>query len=159
MQDHKYRKLNKYPSPTLRAQFKTSEKQYKKVLDKALKTYKKELGRKLRTLRSNNTKEYWKILNQRDNARQPDISFDKLFDFFKKLNSLDSEEEEMHNFSIFELEQTHMENLNETINREISREEILKCIKNLKNDKACADDQIANEYIKSTSNTFIDIYM
>ena len=40
----------------------------------------------------------------------------------------------------------------------ISKEEILKCIKKLKNNKACWEDLAINEYIKSTTNTFIDIY-
>jgi hypothetical protein len=39
----------------------------------------------------------------------------------------------------------------------ISKEEILKCIKKLKNNKACGEDLVINEYIKSTTNTFIDI--
>jgi hypothetical protein len=41
---------------------------------------------------------------------------------------------------------------------EISKEEILKCVKSLKNDKACADF-IINEYIKSTCNQLLDIYV
>jgi hypothetical protein len=40
----------------------------------------------------------------------------------------------------------------------ISKEEILKCIQKLKNEKACGEDEIINEYIKSTSNQFINIY-
>jgi hypothetical protein len=36
----------------------------------------------------------------------------------------------------------------------ISKEEILKCIKKLKNNKACGEDLVINEYIKSTTNTF-----
>ena len=31
-------------------------------------------------------------------------------------------------------------------------------MKNLKNNKACGEDEIINEYIKSTSNRFIHIY-
>jgi hypothetical protein len=48
--------------------------------------------------------------------------------------------------------------LNERINRNITQNEIFKCIKNLKNNKACGDDGIINEYIKSTSNQFIELY-
>jgi hypothetical protein len=48
--------------------------------------------------------------------------------------------------------------LNERINRNITQNEIFKCIKNLKNNKACGDDCIINEYIKSTSNQFIELY-
>ena len=48
--------------------------------------------------------------------------------------------------------------MNERINRNITQNEIFKCIKNLKNNKACGDDCIINEYIKSTSNQFIELY-
>ena len=44
------------------------------------------------------------------------------------------------------------------INGYISQNEIFKCIKNLKNNKTCGEDEIINEYIKSTSNRFIHIY-
>ena len=50
------------------------------------------------------------------------------------------------------------EPINEHINAYISKEEILKCIQKLKNEKACGEDEIINEYIKSTSNQFINIY-
>jgi hypothetical protein len=46
----------------------------------------------------------------------------------------------------------------ENINMKISKEEILKCIKKLKNNKTCGEDLVINEDIKSTTNTFIDIY-
>jgi hypothetical protein len=35
---------------------------------------------------------------------------------------------------------------------------VLSNIENLKNNKACGEDEIINEYIKSTSNHFIHIY-
>ena len=50
------------------------------------------------------------------------------------------------------------EPINEHINAYISKEEILECIPKLKNQKACGEDEIINEYIKSTSNQFINIY-
>jgi hypothetical protein len=49
------------------------------------------------------------------------------------------------------------EPINEHINAYISKEEMLKCIQKLKNEKACGEDEIINEYIKSTSNQFINI--
>jgi hypothetical protein len=45
----------------------------------------------------------------------------------------------------------NFEQLNEGINTYISQEEILSCIKKLKNNKASGEDHIINEYIKSTS--------
>jgi hypothetical protein len=48
--------------------------------------------------------------------------------------------------------------LNENINSPITKDEIFKGIKNLKNNKAFGDDQVINEYMKTTSNQFVDNY-
>ena len=37
--------------------------------------------------------------------------------------------------------------------------EIYKCIKNVKNGKSCGDDLIMNEYIKSTCEIFMPVYV
>jgi len=59
---------------------------------------------------------------------------------------------------LISFEQNHVNLLNERINRNITQNEIFKCIKNLKNNKASDDDCIINEYMKSTSNQFIELY-
>jgi hypothetical protein len=56
------------------------------------------------------------------------------------------------------LDNVNFEQLNEGINTYISQEEILSCIKKLKNNKASGEDHIINEYIKSTSGLFFPIY-
>jgi hypothetical protein len=48
-------------------------------------------------------------------------------------------------------------NLNIEINGHITSEEILHCVKNLKNEKACGDDIIKNEYIKSSIDVFLPV--
>jgi hypothetical protein len=48
--------------------------------------------------------------------------------------------------------------LNEEINFSITQEEILRCIKKLKNNRACGEDYVVNEYIKSTSELFLQTY-
>ena len=48
--------------------------------------------------------------------------------------------------------------LNEEINFNIMQEEILRCIKKLKNNKACGEDYVVNEYIKSTSDLFLPTF-
>jgi len=58
-------------------------KNYK--LNKAMKNYRKKMSKKMKTLRSQNTKEYCRILNQGDHSSQPNIPFLDLFDFFKTL--------------------------------------------------------------------------
>ena len=44
------------------------------------------------------------------------------------------------------------------INGYISQNDIFTCIKKLKNNKACGENEIINEFIKFTSNRFIHIY-
>jgi hypothetical protein len=97
----------------------------------------------MQNLRSHNTKEYWRILNQCDHPSQPHIPFLDLVDLFKNLNSTVSDnvnEENTH-----KLEQNRINLLHERINRNITQNEIFKCIKNLKNNKACGDHCILNE--------------
>jgi hypothetical protein len=45
--------------------------------------------------------------------------------------------------------------INEHINAYFSKEDILKCIQKLKNAKVSGEEEIINEYFKSTSNQFI----
>ncbi|XP_063436930.1 uncharacterized protein LOC134718363 [Mytilus trossulus] len=147
------RKLKARPSPLLSYKVKESEKRYKKVMDKAIKKHKKDMARKLKNLRSQNTKEYWKILNQREHAKQPNIDFEDLLNFFKELNSGNSDPIDLPTNDT-----NLMSELNDNLNSPITKEEILKCIKNLKNNKACGDDMIINEYIKTSGDFFIDFY-
>jgi hypothetical protein len=54
-------------------------------MDANIKMHRKEMARKIKNLRSNNSKEYWNILRQGTNKKQPNISIDSLFEvFFKK---------------------------------------------------------------------------
>jgi hypothetical protein len=54
-----------------------------------------------------------------------------------------------------EIDENLVNNLNIEINGHITSEEILHCVKNLKNEKACGDDIIKNEYIKKAYRTKI----
>ena len=45
------------------------------------------------------------------------------------------------------------------INGQITANEILKSIKDLKTEKVCGDDNIINEYIKSSAHLLIPIYV
>jgi hypothetical protein len=119
---------------------KNSEKEYKKVLNKAMKNYRKKMTKKMKNLRYQNTEEYWRILNQCDHPSQPNLPFLDLVDFFKNLNS--SVSDNVNEENTHKLEQNRVNLLNERINRNITQNEIFKCIKNLKNNKACGDDCI-----------------
>jgi hypothetical protein len=54
-------------------------------------------------------------------------------------------------------ENLDFDNLNIYLDDSITRDEILTCIKKLKNDKASGDDMIRNEFIKSFSNRSVHL--
>ena len=78
-----------------------------------------------------------------------------LFTFFKDLNAAPQTEDE-HNLPFEEI--LNIEQFNEELNSNISKEEIIRCVKKLKNNKACGEDKVVNEYIKSTVDIFLSVY-
>ena len=52
-----------------------------------------------------------------------------------------------------------MSNENEILNSTIIGQEIVNCIKNLKNNNAFGNDTVSNEYIKSTTELILPIYI
>ena len=66
-------------------------------MNKTLKSYRKYISKTLKGLRSQNTKEYWRILNQRDHNKQPNIDFEKLLDFCIKLISSENNAQDAMN--------------------------------------------------------------
>ena len=64
-----------------------SSKSYKKAVKNAIHKYEHSLNKKLRSLRSNNPKEYWKILCSGDKKESIEqIKLDALSDYFRTLN-------------------------------------------------------------------------
>lgn len=113
------------------------------------------MQKKLRSLKTKSPKDYWKILNTVDKKhKNENIDLDSLYTFFKNLNEQrdtndDQSMEDLH-FSLNEN--------NEILNAHINDAEILKCIKSLKNNKACSNDNIINEYIKTASDIMLPLY-
>ena len=107
-------------------------------------------------MKSKSPKQFWKILNNLQSKKEnKDISINDLYNFFfKDINSPNDShdpESENLNFSI--------DNDDEILNGHISENEILKCINNLKNNKACSSDGIINEYIKATAHEIMPLYV
>jgi hypothetical protein len=67
----------------------------------------------------------------------------KLFDFFKDLNS-DSEGNVYE--GQLDIDEGTLEQINSHINLLIRKDEIFKCVRKLKNEKASGEDEIINEY-------------
>ena len=109
----------------------------------------------MRNLRTNNPKEYWKILNSGRHKKQPNISIEDLLQFKNFLNGAPLNFDEI---DIPSLNDDMMNGHNYNLYLYIQKDEIIKCIQKLKNNKAGGEDAIINEYIKTTSNQFIEIY-
>ena len=141
--------LNK--NPINKQNLNSISKQYKKTINKYMFKHKIEKINKLRTMQTKNPKEYWKYIKSLDkskNASYPPL--DSLYEHFRNINKSNEPHE---NF------ETQDGAENEILNKHISAEEICKCIKNLKNGKCPGEDQILNEYIKSTQHIFLPIYV
>ena len=110
----------------------------------------------MKELRSKNSKEYWKIINSGCRKKQSNISISSLFDL-KKLNEALVNIE--HDYDLLNIEPHFINTPNIEINGQITADEILKSIKDLKTEKACGDDNIINEYIKSSAHLLIPIYV
>ena len=139
-------------SNSKREEMKRKEREYKRQMDTSIREHRKNFRKKMNNLKSNNPKEYWKILNAKRGRKKTNIHINTLFDFFKNLNSSDAHENNDITFD-------HAQESNNILNCPISEEEIYKCIQSLQNNKACGDDCIANEYIKSTCQIFMPIYV
>ena len=81
------------------------------------------------------------------------IELDTLYTFFKDLNKQPDIDDGSCDNNI----DISIDDNDEILNSPITDSEILKCIKSLKNNKACANDEIINEYIKSTSHIMLPL--
>ena len=136
---------------------KVFDKKYKNTLDKNMRLYRKKMSLELRNLRKSNSKEYWKILNRGKTETEPNIPIESLFEYFKNLNETPIENDQA--FSFPNIDPFDLNCVNENLNKKITQKEILDCIKRLKYNKAHGDDHVINEYIQSTSDKMIDVYI
>ena len=119
-------------------QLKSTSKQYKKIMNIEIKKYKSEMEAKIRKLEKQNPKAYWKYINslksKNNQSKTPTLA--ELHDHFRNVYSSNETDTEPEGFNLHS-------NLDQ-LNRHITADEITKCIKNLKNGKCAADDNILN---------------
>ena len=121
----------------------SKEKLYKRVLKKSVNNHRKQTMNKIKTLRTTNPKEYWKIINSGlKKDKKVNVPTEQLFDFFKDLN--EEKDIELPDYVLTSNEVEILSNLqcNDSINSPITCDEIQKCIKDLKRNKACGGDDI-----------------
>ncbi|XP_071138823.1 DNA-directed RNA polymerase subunit beta-like [Mytilus edulis] len=151
----KSRRLYKhYGSNLFKERLRQSEKHYKKVMDENIKKYNENLRTKMRNMRFKNPREFWKIWNKVKHKNNCNITTESLFTFFKDINKnkYEGDTYDINN-------DVGQESSNSMLNESITAEEILKAIKHIKNNKSSGDDMIVNEYISSSIDCMIDIYV
>ena len=129
-------------------------KEYKKSLKRARRSHQIDLNNKLRNLKCSDPKGYWKIIKGRHKQEELPIENNTMYQHFKNLSqtAIDLEAER----NVFE---QGCEEYNLEINAPFSIDEIKKCIKKLKNNKAYGTDMILNEYLKYTDDTLLPVYV
>ena len=112
-----------------------------------------ETQEKLRRQKSMSPNEFWKIINNLEkNGDDQNINIETLHIFFKELNTAnDTPDEPFINIDISDDD--------EFLNSSITESEIRKCLNSLKNNKASANDNIINEYMKYSAEKMMPIYI
>ena len=115
---------------------------------------KKKFVTKLNNLKGKNPKLYWKLLqgNKKDSIKVPLEAFKK---HFEELSVEAADTNSNNPFPEFDVRDLNTSSLNQPF----SEQEIRKFVKNLKNNKAAGINEIINEYIKSSIDLMLPIYI
>jgi hypothetical protein len=94
-----------------------------------------------------------KSFSKNKNSEENKISLDRLYEYFKELNSSENEA------SSDDFSRIYSQNDVDLLNSEITEDEVIKAAENLKNSKAPGLDDIVNEYLKTTVTKFLPFYV
>ena len=114
-------------------------------------------------MRTNKPKDFWKLINSIDIKHDElPIAMETLFNFFKMLNMNDIDPAARETQQHADPDDQNDENENDNsqiLNDPITESEIYEAIKTLKLNKSSGIDEIVNEYIISTKQIMIPIYV
>ena len=128
-----------------------ASKAYKKIINSQYKLHYNELNQKLKSLKSNNPKEFWNIINEEEynlQKKQDNIDITTFADHFKQMNVQNPNDK-------FTFNVNDIPNNNSEINNPFTETEVEKEIKNLKINKACGTDRMLNEYFKNAPQALV----
>ena len=144
----------KCPSELNKNLVQEKSKTYKNTMNKYINKHIENTKCTLRKLNRSKPKEFWKIVNNLESSSiESNLNETEFYEYFREINSTaqgNSDSEEVH---------ININDDTEILNSRISAEEITKCIKNLKNNKSFAHDKILNEYLKTTLNQMLPVYV
>ena len=124
---------------------------YKKFLAKKRINFQKEFHSKLKELRVQNPKEFWKLINSAISStkKSGNISLQEFKMHFEKLSN------EGFTGETFDTNLLSNNSSNQILNAEFTTDELKKMIKKLKNGKACGIDNLSNEFFKNCPESVI----
>ena len=134
------------PSGTHLHLFHEHVRKYKKLVLKTKKKYTKKFHTDIRSLKSRNPREFWKIISAESSNKSSysKIMFSEFVDHFREIN-----EDPLFNGATSQSHESMSElSTNDAINHEFTIMEIKSAIKLLKNNKASGADRIINEFFK-----------
>ena len=142
--------MNPEKSETRRLFFKTL-KDYKRIIKYKRRKYEENMVEKLENLYSQDRNEFWKYLKSMKNTTKNE-DLPQLENLIRHLRKLyfDEEIQNKENNDKGQVNDIQKQKF-EILNKDITEDEVTKCIKNLKNRKSPGDDQITNEMIKCTN--------
>ena len=158
--------LANYPNdPIVRGRYHKMRKEHKKLVKHTAQKFKELLLDKINSLESNNPEDFWCMVNSMKEAKQNNI-IDSIspqiwFDWFKKLNSVSNVidnnlEKEIE--LVIRIKKDFSKKYVESLDQSITKSEIIKASRKLKNGKSTGFDGIRNEMMKSIVLTkFCDI--
>ena len=146
--------LNNKNDDNLFQLMKTACKEYKATTRRAEKRYKKTIINDLKTIKSQDPKKYWSVINKKNQKQVTTPPLTKLENHFESLckNSIDNELNQAQEKETDKLveEFTESEEAQTILNTEFSVAELYAAVKKLKNNKAPGIDGIINESICHT---------
>lgn len=139
--------------------FKEKCKLYKQTLSRHFQKYKFTVGIKLRSLRKQNSRTFWTILNRLNQSIDNEsddigVSVGDMYNHFKDLNTCNFSDEVIVTENILNNTES-----NGILNDGITENEVLCAVKLLKNNKAPGADHIINEYIVATIDIVLPVYV
>ena len=129
---------------------------YKKLLSAKFSSHTKKTAKNLRSLKTKDPKNFFKILKNSNKSCKSKISVGEFEKHFKNLNEVDYEETET---DLIELNLDTDSDILQLLNAPLTEKELEKALKNLKNNKSAGPDGIVNEQIKATFSRMKDIYL
>ena len=132
-----------------------ASKVYKAALKQNRRDYYKDMNCNIKKLHSTDPKAYWNMLKSK-NSRNHEMP--NLKDFENHFGSLNAGDEILNDDEEKFMKSAH-EYPNSDLNRPFTNDEVMYCIKNLKNNKAAGEDLIINEFLKSTADMLINVYV